>query len=133
MACKDKRKVWVQVKTHQRKVLKCFEKPKTKHHNMIDIGTGAATKTYPRKKKITKPLNLADFTIPGYRRKKKKTKKARRRIDKIPLTLPPRKPHKKTLSVEPTFAGDAVDNIVSLRKSKTHAARKYASTNPENW
>ena len=133
MACKDKRKVWVQVKTHQRKVLKCFEKPKTKHYNMIDIGTGAAAKTYPRKKKITKPLNLADFTIPGYRRKKKKTKKARTRIDKIPLTLPPRKPHKKTLSVEPTFAGDAVDNTVSLRKSKTRAARKYASTNPENW
>ena len=100
---------------------------------MIDIGTSAAAKTYPRKKKITKPLNLADFTIPGYRRKKKKTKKARRRIDKIPLTLPPRKPHKKTLSVEPTFAGDPVDNIVSLRKSKTRAARKYASTNPGNW
>ena len=98
---------------------------------MIDIGTGAAAKTYPRKKKITKPLNLADFTIPGYRRKKKKTKKARRRIDKIPLTLPPRKPHKK--SFEPTFAGDPVDDIVPLRKSKTRAARKYASTNPENW
>ena len=113
MACKDKRKVWVQVKTHQRKVLKCFEKPKTKHYNMIDIGTGGAKpKTYSRKKKITKPLNLADFTIPGYSRNKKKTKKARRRIDKIPLTLPPRKPHKKTLSVEPTFAGDAVDDIV---------------------
>ena len=118
MACKDKRKVWVQVKTHQRKVLKCFEKPKTKHYNMIDIGKSAAAKTYPRKKKITKPVNLADFTIPGYRRKKKKTKKARRRIDKIPLTLPPRKPHKKTLSVEPTFAGDPVDDIVPLKKSK---------------
>ena len=116
------------------KSVKCFEKPKTKHYNMIDIGKSAATKTYPRKKKITKPLNLADFTIPGYRRKKKKTKKARRRrIYKIPLTLPPRKPHKKTLSVEPTFAGDPVDDIVPLRKSKTRAARKYASTNPENW
>ena len=91
---------------------------------MIDIGTGAVAKTYPRKK---------NFTIPGYRRKKKKTKKARRRIDKIPLTLPPRKPHKKTLSVEPTFAGDPVHDIVPLRKSKTRAARKYASTNPENW
>ena len=73
MAHKDKRKVWVQVKTHQRKVLKCFEKPKSKHYNMIHIGTGGAKpNTYPRKKKITKPLNLADFTIPGYRRKKKK-------------------------------------------------------------
>ena len=95
MVCKDKRKVWVQVKTHQRKVLKCFEKPKPKHYSMIDIGIGAATKTYPRKKKITKPLNLADFTITGYRRKKKKTEKARRRIDNIPLTLQHRKPHKK--------------------------------------
>ena len=75
MTCKDKRKVWVQVKTRQRKVLKCFEKPKTQHYNTIDIGTGGAKpKTYPRKKKITKPLNLADFTIPGYRKKKKKTK-----------------------------------------------------------
>ena len=73
--------------------------------------------------------NLADFTIPGYSRKKKKTKKARRRISKIPLTLPPRKPHQKILSVEPTFAGDAVDDIVPLRQAKTHAARKYASTN----
>ena len=42
MACKDKRKVWVQVKTHQRKVLKCMDKkePKTKGR---------------KKKKITKP------------------------------------------------------------------------------
>ena len=41
MACKDKRKVWVQVKAHQRKVLKCMDKKtlKTKHYNMIDIGT----------------------------------------------------------------------------------------------
>ena len=79
MACKDKRKVWVQVKTHQRKVLKCFEKPKTKHYNMIDIGTGGAKpKTYSRKKKITKPLNLADFTIPGYSRNKKKSKEKNR-------------------------------------------------------
>ena len=138
MACKDKRKVWVQVKTTQRKVFKCFEKQKTKHYNMIDIGTGGAKpKTYSRKKKITKPLNLADFTIPGYRRKKKKTKKARRRIDKIPLTLPPRKPyrkpHRKPLSVEPTFDDDAVDDIVLLRKAKTCAARKYASTNAGHW
>ena len=82
---------------------------------MIDIGTGGAKpKTYSRKKKITKPLNLADFTIPGYRRKNKKTKKKQGESTDTP-----------TQSVEPTFAGDAVDDIVPLRKAKTCAARKY--------
>ena len=41
---------------------------------MIDIGKSAAAKTYPRKKKITKPLNLADlpFLVTGEKRRKPK-------------------------------------------------------------
>ena len=95
MACKDKRKVWVQVKTHQRKVLKCFEKPKTKHYNMIDIGTSAAAKTYPRKKKITKPLNLADFTIPGCRRKKEENQKSKEKNRQDTIDTPTQKTSQK--------------------------------------
>ena len=96
MACKDKTKVWVQVKAHQRQVLKCMDKktPKTKHYNIIDLGTGHKhiLGGGKKRKKITKKLNIADFAIPGYRRaaKKKKPRKA-----KIALTPPPRKPHKK--------------------------------------
>ena len=87
--------MWVQVKTHQRKVLKCFEKPKTKHYNMIDIGTGAAAKTYPRKKKITKPLNLADFTIPGYRRKKEENQKSKDKNRQDTIDTPTQKTSQK--------------------------------------
>ena len=59
MVCAEKRKVWVHIKPHRKRVWKCFdEKPQR------------------RKKKITGPLNLADFVrAPGYRRSKRKIKK----------------------------------------------------------
>ena len=64
MVCKDKRKVMVQVKAHNRRVLKCMDK------------------------KITKPLKITDFTgSPGYKKSKRKVKKPRK---KIPLP-PPKK------------------------------------------
>ena len=59
MVCAEKRKVWVHIKPHRKRVWKCFdEKPQR------------------RKKKITGPLNLADFVrAPGYRRSERKIKK----------------------------------------------------------
>ena len=105
MVCKDKRKVVVQVKAHIRRALKCMDK------------------------KITKPLNIADFTrAPSYRRRK--TKKPRK---KIPLPTPPQKPHKKIYKVNPTFDNSPDDMIFPLRKARTRAARKNASTNPGYW
>ena len=105
MVCKDKRKVVVQVKGHIRRALKCMDK------------------------KITKPLNIADFTrAPSYRRRK--IKKPRK---KIPLPTPPQKPHKKIYKVNPTFDNSPVDDIFPLRKARTGAARKNASTNPGYW
>ena len=105
MVCKDKRKVVVQVKAHIRRALKCVDK------------------------KITKPLNIADFTrAPSYRRRK--TKKPRK---KIPLPTPPQKPHKKIYKVNSTFDNSPVDDIFPLRKARTRAARKNASTNPGYW
>ena len=105
MVCKDKRKVGVQVKAHIRRALKCMDK------------------------KITKPLNIADFTrAPSYRRRK--IKKPRK---KIPLPTPPQKPHKKIYKVNPTFDNSPVDDIFRLRKARTRAARKNASTNPGYW
>ena len=63
MVCKDKKKVMVQVKAHNRRVLKCMDK------------------------KITKPLKITDFTRPpGYRKSKRKVKKPRKKIP-----LPPQK------------------------------------------
>ena len=83
-------------------------------------------KKAPRKKrknkKITQPLNLADFVRPLGYRKQKKPKKQKR-----PLPPPVRN------MVEATFGDDVVDEILPLRNSKTRAARKYASTNPGNW
>ena len=105
MVCKDKRKAVVQVKGHIRRALKCMDK------------------------KITKPLNIADFTrAPSYRRRK--IKKPRK---KIPLPTPPQKPHKKIYKVNPTFDNSPVDDIFPLRKARTRAARKNASTNPGYW
>ena len=91
-------------------------------------------KTKGRKKKITKCLNIADFTRPpSYRRSQRnKNKKAKRR-ENIPLAAPPRKENKTVFNVEPTFVDDAVEDIVPLTKSKTSVARKYASTNPGYW
>ena len=114
MVCTDLRKVWTDVKGHRRQVLKCMDKKSLR-------------KRRKNKKKITKPLKLADFVRPpGYRRsqrrKKKKPKKQKR-------PLPPRVRNR----VEATFGDDVVDEIVPLRKFKIRAARKYASTNPGNW
>ena len=74
-----------------------FEKPKTKHYNMIDIGTrGAKPKTYSRKKMNTKPLNLADFTIPGYRRKKEENQKSKEKNRQDTTNTPTQKTSQKT-------------------------------------
>ena len=51
MVCTDLRKVWTDVKGHRRQVLKCMDKK-------------APRKRRKNKKKITQPLNLADFVMP---------------------------------------------------------------------
>ena len=106
MVCTDLRKVWTDVKGHRRQVLKCMDKksPRKRRKN---------------KKKITKPLKLADFVRPpGYRRSQRRKKK---------------KPKKQKRPLPPRVRNRVEDEIVPLRKSKTRAARKYASINPENW
>ena len=64
MACKDKRKVWVDVKRHDRRVLKCQNK--------------AAQRKRISKKKITKPLNIADFARARYPRQPAPKRAARK-------------------------------------------------------
>ena len=80
MACTDLRKVWTDVKGHRRKVLKCMDKKATK-------------KRRKNKKKITQPLNLADFVRPrdtGEARegKRRKNLNLKNRRDPYPLPLP---------------------------------------------
>ena len=81
MACKDKRKVWVDVKRHERRVLKCQNKPKKR------------TKAIPNKLKVK---------LPGIEKKR-----ARPPRQATPLRSPPRRrihisppkrisPHRKT-------------------------------------
>ena len=59
MVCTDKQKVWVHVKPHRKRVWKCFDEKRNS-------------------KKITRPLNVADFVrAPGYRRSQRKRKPTR--------------------------------------------------------
>ena len=82
MACGEKQKVWVHVKPHRKRVWKCFdEKPQKR-----------------RSKKITRPLNVADFVrAPGYRRSERqekarnKPKPKPKRIQLRPPARPPRR------------------------------------------
>ena len=116
MACTDLRKVWTDIKGHRKKVLKCMDKktPKKRGKN---------------KKKITQPLNLADFVRhPANGRSQRRKKKIKPKKQKRPLPPPPARNR-----VEATFGDDVVDEIVPLRKFKTRVARQYASTNPGNW
>ena len=76
MVCAEKRKVWVHVKPYRKRVWKCFdEKPQKR-----------------RSKKITRPLNVADFVRdPGYRRSKRQEKKARNKPKPKRIQLKPPK------------------------------------------
>ena len=59
MVCAYEQKVWVHVGPHRKRVWKCFNKKPQKR----------------RGKKITKPLNVADFVrAPGYRTSKRQEK-----------------------------------------------------------
>ena len=63
MVCADIQKVWVHVRPHRKRVWKCFDKKPQKR----------------RGKKITRPLNVADFVrAPGYRRSKRHRNKPKR-------------------------------------------------------
>ena len=72
MVCADKQKVWVHVKPHKKRVWKCFDEPKKRNS-----------------KKITRPLNVADFvSAPGYRRSKRHENKPKpKRIQLKPPKL----------------------------------------------
>ena len=75
MACKDKRKVWVDVKRHERRVLKCQNKPKKR------------TKAIPNKLKVK---------LPGI--EKKRARQA------TPLRSPPRSPPRRRIHISPPRA-----------------------------
>ena len=78
MACKDKRKVWVDVKRHERRVLKCQNKPKKR------------TKAIPNKLKVK---------LPGI--EKKRTRPPRQAT---PLRSPPRSPPRRRIHISPPRA-----------------------------
>ena len=78
MACKDKRKVWVDVKRHERRVLKCQNKPKKR------------TKAIPNK------LNVK---LPGIEKKR-----ARPPRQATPLRSPPRSPPRRRIHISPPRA-----------------------------
>ena len=78
MACKDKRKVWVNVKRHERRVLKCQNKPKKK------------TKAIPNKLKVK---------LPGIEKKR-----ARPPRQATPLRSPPRSPPRRRIHISPPRA-----------------------------
>ena len=78
MACKDKRKVWVDVKRHERRVLKCQNKPKKR------------TKAIPNKLKVK---------LPGIEKKR-----ARPPRQANPLRSPPRSPPRRRIHISPPRA-----------------------------
>ena len=78
MACKDKRKVWVNVKRHERRVLKCQNKPKKR------------TKAIPNKLKVK---------LPGIEKKR-----ARPPRQATPLRSPPRSPPRRRIHISPPRA-----------------------------
>ena len=75
MACIDKRKVWVGVKGHKRRVLKCQNKPK---------------KAIPNKLKVK---------LPGIEKKR-----ARPPRQATPLRSPPRSPNRRRIHISPPRA-----------------------------
>ena len=138
MACKDKRKVWVDVKRHERRVLKCQNKPKKR------------TKAIPNKLKVKLPGIEKKRAIPP-RQATPLRSPPRRRIHMSPpratpprfsATPPPkrisphrktprkgvalerltfRKPHKKR--VKPTYDDAPLNDIRRIREFKVRPAR----------
>ena len=84
MVCSEKQKVWVHVKPHRKRVWKCFdEKPQNR-----------------RSKKITKPLNVADFIrAPGYRRSERRQNKLKPKRIQLRPPHPPARPPRRELRV----------------------------------
>ena len=78
MACKDKQKVWVDVTRHERRVLKCQNKPKKR------------TKAIPNKLKVK---------LPGIEKKR-----ARPPRQATPLRTPPRSPPRRRIHISPPRA-----------------------------
>ena len=135
MACKDKRKVWVDIKGHDRRVLKCQNK--------------AAQRKRISKKKITKPLNIADFArAPGYRRSQRKKKAtriqleppnspvARRHRGARPIAASPEPPVSPVRRVQIKTADKLPEPIEITRYPRQpapkRAARKFAHFYPKN-
>ena len=129
MACKDKRKVWVNVKRHERRVLKCQNKPKKR------------TKAIPNKLKVK---------LPGIEKKRARPPRQatplrsplrsppRRRIHISPpratplrfsATPPPKRisPHRKTprkgVALKPTYDDEPLNDIRRIREFKVRPAR----------
>ena len=77
---KDLRKVWTDVKGHKRQVLKCMDKKHTERGEKLE-----------KEKKITQPLNLADFVRPpGYRKSQRRKKNKKPKKTEETLTSPGR-------------------------------------------
>ena len=175
MVCADKRKVWVDVKGHERRVLKCVNKPKKRtkpkklqvrlpgivkkrarparpiatpprsppRRRRIHISPPRATP--PRRRRIhispprATPPRFSATPPPEHRAtpprrappRRTPPRRAPRRELRVTLERQTfRKPHKKILSVEPTYDDQPLSEIRQLREFKARPARKYASTWP---
>ena len=155
MACKGKRKVWVDVKGHDRRVLKCVNKrarrPRRRRARPI-ASTPSPPGSLPRRSPPRRRIHISPprATPPRFtatpppsppratppRRSRRINPPSPRRVSFTGRSGRTfhfqrfRKPHKKIFQVEPTYDDQALSDIRPLREFKARPARKYASTWP---
>ena len=98
MACKDKRKVWVDVKGHERRVLKCVNK--TKKANKLKVKLPGIEKR--RARQATPPRSKR---ISPHRKTPRK---------ELGVALERLTPHKKR--VKPTYDDEPLNDIKRIRE-----------------
>ena len=163
MACKDKRKVWVDVKGHDRRVLKCVNKrarrarrPRRRRARPIAATPsppGSPPRSPPRRSPPRRRIHISPprATPPRFtatpsppratppRRSRRINPPSPRRVSFTGRSGKTfhfqrfRKPHKKIFQVEPTYDDQALSDIRPLREFKARPARKYANTWPGYW
>ena len=156
MACKDKRKVWVDVKGHERRVLKCVNKPKKSIPNKLKVKLPGIEKRRARPPRQARPPRSPPRSPPRGRIHISPPRATPPRFSATPppepsATPPPKRisPHRKTPSkqlgvslkrltphkkrVKPTYDDEPLNDIRRIREFKVRPARKYASTWPGYW
>ena len=142
MVCADKRKVWVDVKGHERRVLKCVNKPKKAKKLKVKLPgiekrqarpIATPPRSPPRRRRIH--ISPPRATLPRFsatpppESPPRKTPRRELRVALKRLTF--RKPHKKR--VKPIYDNEPLTDIKHIGEFKVRPARKYASTWPGYW